>query len=73
MTSHGIALRILHARGTDYALFSVKARADAHRATVNYMEQNKLYAGICRHMARRMVWESVAHHLRDLTTLDARF
>lgn len=71
MTSQGIALRILHARGTSAAPI-VNARAAYYRHAIERAEMHKRYAGIARLMARRMVWESVAHHVRELSTLDAR-
>ena len=64
MTSHGIARHLLNTRGYWVALLTAQNRADTHRATVRRMETSGRFAGIARYMARRMVWDAVAQHLR---------
>lgn len=67
MNPRTLAEKLLTRHGSA-ALPMITTRATFYRYAVWNAEANRRYAGIARLMARRMVWDSVAHHLRDLTT-----
>lgn len=67
MNPRTLAEKLLTRHGSA-ALPMVHARAVLYRLSVAKMEQAGRYVGISRLMARRMLWDAVAHHLRDLTT-----
>lgn len=66
MNTRTIAAKLLTRHGPA-AFPMVHARATLYRLSVRKAEQAGQYVGISRLMARRMVWDAVAHHVRDLS------
>jgi hypothetical protein len=66
MNTRTLAQKLLTAHGPA-ALPIVTARGAYYSHAIQRDDKGKRYGNIARYLARKLVWDAIAHHLRDLS------